>query len=383
MKIFYISGAVIPSRKANSIQVMRMCEAFSQIGHDVTLFSGSGNATDGETDFAGYGVESNFTIIKRLRPGIPIAKSLIYAVDVWRAVSSSRYPDLFYAREPYALAGLCHLGIPFLYEAHSPPVGPRKWIENRIFRSHCFRRLIVISESLRREYVRLYPWLPAKAITVAHDAAQPYRRAGSNDTPVISGQRDGCIQVGYVGHLYRGRGIEVIIQLAKRFPDSDFHVVGGDRKDILRWIASTGSIQNIYFHGFAPPSQCDKYLTSFDVVLAPYQRNVFVSGGKTETSRWMSPLKIFEYMSAGKAIIASDLPVLREVLEHDHNCLLVEPDNIEAWSAAIERLKNAELRMRLGAAAQKQFEREHTWDKRAETVLRPLVQAKGAQECVV
>jgi glycosyltransferase involved in cell wall biosynthesis len=87
-------------------------------------------------------------------------------------------------------------------------------------------------------------------------------------------------------------------------------------------------------------------------VLAPYQKAVMIHGNKGDIATWMSPLKIFEYMSHGKAIVASDLPVLREILADGHNALLVPPDDIERWKGALQRLEqDASVRQTIGAAA--------------------------------
>jgi glycosyltransferase involved in cell wall biosynthesis len=82
----------------------------------------------------------------------------------------------------------------------------------------------------------------------------------------------------------------------------------------------------------------------------------------------MSPLKIFEYMASKKAIVASDLPVLREILS-ETNAILVAPDDLEAWKDAIRKLKDNTLRKKLGSAAHKAFRSKYTWDIRARNVI--------------
>jgi glycosyltransferase involved in cell wall biosynthesis len=69
----------------------------------------------------------------------------------------------------------------------------------------------------------------------------------------------------------------------------------------------------------------------------PYQREVSVSGGGN-TASYMSPMKMFEYMATGRTIIASDLPVLREVLD-ESNAALCNPDDISDWRDALLRAK--------------------------------------------
>jgi glycosyltransferase involved in cell wall biosynthesis len=109
-----------------------------------------------------------------------------------------------------------------------------------------------------------------------------------------------------------------------------------------------------------------------DVLLAPYQRRVFTHGG-SDTSRWMSPLKVFEYMAAGKAIVCSDIPVLHEVLSHKETAWFCPPEDIDAWCAALTELRDdANLRLNLGQAARTTFLQHYTWRSRAAAVLNGL-----------
>jgi glycosyltransferase involved in cell wall biosynthesis len=82
---------------------------------------------------------------------------------------------------------------------------------------------------------------------------------------------------------------------------------------------------------------------------------------------------MFEYMSTGKPIISSDLPVLREVLVHEQNALLVPPDDVDAWEAAVRRLQShPALAARLGERAREDLMQDYTWRSRVEKVLRDL-----------
>lgn len=86
-----------------------------------------------------------------------------------------------------------------------------------------------------------------------------------------------------------------------------------------------------------------------------------------------SPLKIFEYMAAAKAMMVSDLPVLREVLTHQETAWLCGPDNVNSWIAGLTRLsQDSALRESLGAKAREAFETKYTWRARASRVIENL-----------
>lgn len=100
-----------------------------------------------------------------------------------------------------------------------------------------------------------------------------------------------------------------------------------------------------------------------DIILLPYPREI-------ATADSMSPMKLFEALAAGRPIIASDLPVLRELLIHEENALLVDPSDTAAWLAAIRRLQSdPPLAQRLAANA-RALAAQCTWEKRAEMIAR-------------
>ncbi len=369
MKIAYLSSSEIPSRSANSIHVMKMCEAFVKNGHEVVLFVREcRERVDDEYHY--YGVQRCFDIQKQSWPSLRGVGGWFYAWQVKKKMMRYPLPDIFYGRDVYSLLLMASTGRPFIYETHIPPPNRiRKYLEARLLRLKNLKRLVVISDALRREYLRIFSWMSQDRVLVAHDGAnlpEPMRPVGDD---FVSPGQNKCLRVGYVGHLYRGKGMEVIAQLAVRLPNFDFHVVGGTGKNIKRW-KTLAKAKNIYFHGFIPHGLLDKYYDLFDVVLAPYQMEVGVYRGPANIGEWMSPLKIFEYMAHAKAIVASDLPVLKEVLRHEVNSLLCPPHDIEAWQNALLNLaNNPSLKRTLGLTAHHEFITRYTWKNRADIVL--------------
>ena len=107
-----------------------------------------------------------------------------------------------------------------------------------------------------------------------------------------------------------------------------------------------------------------------DVLLMPYQKSVSIGKPGHDTARWMSPMKMFEYMSSSVPIISSDLPVLREVLICGENALLVPPDDVDCWVQAMDKLlSNRELSASIGRNAHRAYKLNYTWLKRAESII--------------
>lgn len=370
MKILYLSFSYLPSRRANTVHVMRMCEAFAGLGHEVTLVGKRPLAdASGQNDFEIYGMEGVFELRKLARPQTR-GGELVYALAVIRLlVAGGRRADLVYSRYPAGAWAAARLGIPTVFEMHGFKRGWWARLMLRgILRGPGFRRLVLISAGLERD-MRTAGLLPPKALyTVAHDGADT-GPADAAVPPSLDGNRP---QLGYVGGFYRGRGLALLAQLAGRMPELGFHLVGGD-SDRLRQLLDVEPPANILCHGYVPHAEVARLCRQFDILLMPFEHRIEVAGGRIDTARWASPLKMFEYMAAGKPIVCSDLPVLREVLEHERNALLAPPDDIAAWEDAITRLLGDEaLRRRLAGNARHDLESRYTWKARARHVLEGL-----------
>lgn len=371
MEIVYISKSTIPSRAANSVHVIKMCHALADNGNKVVLLAPN---TKDEYDekikdiYNHYGVKKNFEIKKLWYPNIK-GRDFFYTLAIFIYLLFKRKSNLIYGRFILGCYVASLLRYKVIFESHAP-IYKKKNINQKIFKklikSKFFVKLVVISKVLKNMYLD-NGFLNNSKIEVNHDAADEVENF--NNTIHLYGD-DKTLKIGYVGHLYKGRGIDVIVECASQIKDATFHIVGGTKKDIEYWknYIKPLKLNNIFFYGFVPPSETKKYNNSFDILLAPYSSQVTVGGhDKLDTSKFMSPIKIFEYMSHKKAIIASDLPVLREVLS-EKNSVLVEPTNIKDWTTAIEKLKDLTQREKIANQAIVDFDK-YTWKKRAEKVI--------------
>ncbi len=224
-----------------------------------------------------------------------------------------------------------------------------------------FPGLVAISEALKRDFLASFPWLSSGQILVARDAAAP---AADVDTP----RRPGPIRVDYSGHLYPGKGMEIISAVAPMLPDIEFHVAGGTDRDITQWKKLCAA--NVCFHGHVGQEMLAKLYSSFDIAVAPAQSIVHTDDRTVDIARWTSPLTIFEYMSHGLPIVVFDLPFLREILEDNTTALIVPSADVSASAGALRRLSgDAVLRAKLGAAVKAQFLAQHTLETRVRTIL--------------
>lgn len=372
MNIVYLSNSIIPSINANSVQVIKTCEALAKAGNQVELisrFPRSNNAI-GKNDICNfYGVNNLFTIKHFKWPNIRLIGGVYYGHMIYRHFRKRSLPDLFYGRDSNSLLRVSRLGLPLCFESHTIPEG--KYKTNKIYKLLSFKnfkKLIVTSKALKESYLTLYPFLNEANVFIVRNAASKPQGSISKYESSVSDR----FKVGYVGSLREGKGINIITALSKKLPNIEFHIVGGTETQIENIKLKSGN-KNLYFHGFVQNANLSQYYSTFDILLAPYPDIKItnnIENARIVTDKWASPLKIIEYMSYRKPIIASDLPMIREILSDNINSLLCNPNNINDWVGAIELLmKNKLLYDKLACNAYHEFINNYTWDTRAKYLM--------------
>ncbi|MGB7874428.1 MAG: glycosyltransferase [Anaerolineales bacterium] len=178
------------------------------------------------------------------------------------------------------------------------------------------------------------------------------------------------LTAGFTGHIYPGRGADLLFELAKRMPDVNFLWVGGRPEDVNHWrsqLADAG-VSNVTMTGFVENSRLPLYQSAADVLLMPYGRSIAASSGQ-DIAEVINPMKMFDYMAAGRAIISADLPVIHEVL-NDDNAVFCEPGNVELWESTLHELLADEPRRRALGAQAREDVAEYTWVARAKRALK-------------
>lgn len=367
MKIIYVSNAVLPSQTANSINVMKMCSALAGLGHDVELLAPAKKtapALAGEDIFGFYNVAPSFRI-KKL-PWWPVpGKGYLYAVLACLDVIKKK-PDMVYSRNIAASGLISFWGVPTICELHDAlekKAGLEQCLIKEAYKHSKRFGIVAITHALSR-HLASYFNVPERDICVAADGADP---VNTDDIIPDAVEPSDTIKIGYIGSLYKGKGLEVVGALSERIDKAVFHVVGGTEEQVEE---GRKKFPKVIFHGFKRQSQIPSFLAAFDIVLLPNQSVVEVHGGGGNIAEYTSPLKAFEYMASGKAIVASDLPALKEIFVHGQNALLCPPESIGAWEAAVyQMIEDSELRSALGRTAKSDFLENYTWAKRAEQIL--------------
>ena len=392
MNIVAIAGSTIPSDTANSIQVMKACSALAQLGHNLTLIVPDNPQSKTLAPGASAGVVNRKSKIVNRQSSIVNLKSH-YGLQTdfpiewissssrrrftWQSVHRARElkPDLLYTWLPQsAVFGLLS-GLPVIFEIHIQPTGLFGPAWHRAFaKLPGKKRLVSITRALvnilEHNYHRRFQ---SDEVIIAPNGVDLERFVSLPDSPTARRQigLQEAPTVMCTGHLYAGRGADLFLLLAKSIPQAHFVWVGGRLEVIESWKqrAENQNISNITFTGFIPNSDLPLYQAAADILLMPYSRSIMGSSGSADSASVASPMKMFEYMAAGRAIVTADLPVIREVL-NEKNAVFCKPDEVGDWRLEIERLLGDETRrVELGNQARKDVE-GFIWLARAERVLK-------------
>jgi glycosyltransferase involved in cell wall biosynthesis len=373
MNIVAISGSQVPSNAANSLQTMKAVHALAELGHVVTLIVPFSDQNRNENEWhelaTFYGLQEEFLV-----EYLPSASRRLFFLSAVRRAKSLK-PDLLYVWPlPSAVLGLMN-GMPVILEMHDLPsgrVGPLWFRYFRDFKGK--KRMTVITKALNEALAERYgSFFRSSDVVLAPNGVEPERfesLPGPVEARAILNLPEAPTVV-CTGHLYAGRGVELFIELAAAFQEKGVNFVwaGGRPSEIELWKAQTKSRPNITFCGFIPNALLPMYQAAADILLMPYSREIGISSGGGHSALVSSPMKMFEYLATGRAILASDLPVFHEVL-NVKNSIFCPPDKVSEWQSAIQGLLDNPARREELAKQARIDAQNYSWTERARRILK-------------
>ncbi|MGK7927408.1 MAG: glycosyltransferase [Spirulina sp.] len=382
--LLYLSPGNLPSKVTHSIQIAKMSQAFARDFKDFEL------VTRGDilSFFRGcdrqfkewYGLETRLKIIR-----LPLQWKVTYPLPndyyaprgyykIALLYTCLKAPDIVYTRSPDFVKFVLNMNLPIFWEWH-------ELIEERspylkLLKNDNLAGLIVTLPQIAESAIAL--GVPPEKIFVAPNATDmtnllPYQSKSlarqslslSSAQPIIL----------YSGHLYEYKGIPTILEVAKLLPQYHFILVGGWEQEVkqVRSQCLEKDLKNVKIIGHVPQSQLALYLYTADIVLLPTSQTWELAGSTC-------PLKMFDYMTVKRPIVASDLPTIQTVLRDGENALLAQSDCPVAFREAIVRLiENPALGDRLAERAFQDVQ-TLTWDNRARQILQFLSERSAARE---
>ena len=389
LRVLYLADIRFPLERANGIQTAETCHALALRGHQVTLVVRADTARPRRDPYRFYDLERtrDLTIRQIAVMGPPSVRRAQYLAAAMAVVLTRPRADVVMTRD-LGLADMllrlpAPLRTPLVYESHGfgPSVAaarPAMLTGGRPLSTRKSQRLLgrerrvwaraagyaTITAGLLRELQERFGSRSHTAV-IADGARIPTTRA------FLAPRETSAPVIAYAGHLYPWKGVDILLGALERLPTVRGLIVGGhpsepDLDRSRRASKALGLADRVTFMGLVPPADVPRLLASGDVLVLPNTATP-VSIGST------SPLKLFEYLAAGKPIVASDLPSLREVLRHEENAILVLPGDAAALAAGIERVLDD--RVLAERIARRAFDEapEYSWGRRAERLERLLV----------
>ena len=127
--------------------------------------------------------------------------------------------------------------------------------------------------------------------------------------------------------------------------------------------------KNVFLKGHIPYSQIPTVLSNHKICLMPYSKKTFIDHGRVNNENYISPLKLFDYLSSGKVLVASNLPVYKHILKNRKNCFLVKPDKTNEWIKTINFIIKNYNKLNYIRENARLTAKKYNWNKRAENII--------------
>ena len=391
MRVLYFADIRFPLERANGIQTMETCHALAERGHTVHLVVKGDTNIPPRDPFEFYGLAKNPSLVIE-RANAPAGAGTVarvgYLSFAFGRVFGRTRADIVMTRDLGVASALLHLGTAvrpkLVYESHgyAPDVaaalpqmiatatapGASKLRRLATREQYVWRQAdgyVTITQALADDLARRFGQRPHLAVV-----PDGVREPASQPTPIPAEP-----VVAYAGHLYAWKGVDVLLQALARLPEASGLIIGGhaaepDLDRVKQRVKDLGIRDRVTFTGMVQPTRVAERLAQSRILVLPNPESAI-------STLFTSPLKLFEYMAAGRAIVASDLPSIREVLTDGRNALLVKPGDAAALADAVRRLINDRALAQRLAHAAFQDVAQYTWSRRAERLERLFEQVNG------
>lgn len=386
MRMTYITHTRYPTEKAHGWQVAQVCQALSRLGHHVTLLHPTVRNDVADDAWSYYGLQPSFVIqeikhvdaqASHLIPGpLRFAVAMRIYARTLRRYFESHSADLLYVRSPLLLGTLLRTGLPVILELHALPQHRRAR-----FARLCNRcRLVVCLTSFMRDALLKEGASPDRVIVEA-DGVDPdrFRHLPSpSDAKKHWQLTTPAPIIGYVGSLATKdtveKGVDELLQALAILKHQSIPafgwIVGGpeDWKD--RYKKRAGQLgltdQDVHFEGQITTQDVPSAIAACDVCVYPAPRST-----DPFFLRDTSPLKLFEYLAAGRPVVCADIPPVHDVVD-ETSVRFVAPgdgsDLAKGIGDVLSHSKAAQARVKAGL----EIVKTHSWEERMRRIVQKL-----------
>ncbi|MHA1907860.1 MAG: glycosyltransferase family 4 protein [Candidatus Thorarchaeota archaeon] len=231
-------------------------------------------------------------------------------------------------------------------------------------------RVVAVTHYLQKILIRV--GVPHNKIAVIPNGVDTNLFTPTIDTTAIRKRYrlENSVVVLFSGHLEDWAGLTLLVDLARnlddQYPSSVILLVGAGAS--LTQLFENLSRENlghmITYAGMHPYYEMPKFTAAADVALCVFP--------DTPVSHAASPLKLFEYMSAGRAVVATRVAGTVEVLQEENGVLVPPDDSDSICEAVVDLCKNEDKRKKLGENARNSVVKHYSWEQLATRYLREL-----------
>ncbi len=328
-KISYIAEINLDSKSAYKQQVLKMCDAFSQNGYEVKLYIINSNKINFNQLKKEYILKKKFKIISIFKyiKKLNFFLRVLFALKIFFLLKKKE--EIIYSRSVLTSIFFSIFGLKNILEIHQPNSGITKFLFNT-FKSQIIKKtqVILINKKLNNHLL-----LNKQNYIISDDGVDI--KDFKKNYKILHDKS--CV---YTGSLFPGKGIEIIIELAKKMKDFSFHVYGEINSVSKRDLDQCKNLKNIKLLGYINYFKIPKILKSHKIIIMPYLKSTFGNHKTMDISKYMSPLKLFDYLASGRVIIASRNESYSHILVNKKNCFLCNPNNIDEWVKKIKKVSS-------------------------------------------
>ncbi|HEV8149995.1 MAG TPA: glycosyltransferase family 4 protein [Gemmatimonadales bacterium] len=387
LRIAYITKEPLPSTDAATVQIVQTASALARAGAELDLFvpvpalGGRRSAEALRAELrAQYHTSCDFglrPLATGLRPLETVSVGLHW-IAAGLAAARDHY-DLVHTRDVqnvlFGLAAGCRVS----YESYRTPDSPPALVRGvlrRAFAAPRFLGQITHSRFARERYVaRGYP---AEKIRTIYNGFDPEAFAIER-SPAEARRLLGLperVTVAYAGRIAELKRIDLLLDAAAATPELSWLLAGdSESAEAAPFVARAATLPNVTLLGYRAGTALAPALQAADILVIPPSAEPLQRFGST-----VLPLKVFQYLAAGRPLVVGDVADTAELLQQDATCLRVPPDELPPFVAAIRSLaEDPARRARLGSAA-RALAQGLSWDARASRMLEYFRERLAASE---
>jgi glycosyltransferase involved in cell wall biosynthesis len=366
-KLYIVANCRMPAKKAYGIQLAKMCEAFVESGYKIVLVIPNTKASQQ------LPMQTYYTL------RVPVPTKVVFGMD-WYAsgklgfvlsslvclLSSAIYIGLQQRKKDatayvvdmdgFSFIAALGFGMPYVVEVDRMPTS---WLGRKALRRAS--GVVAINSEVKKDLISKVG-IDASKIIVSPNGVEPawHNAMSSHDARALLSLPLKANIAMYVGRFYAWKGLEILVSVAQQMPDVTFVLVGGTEQEFTK-ITGLSVTHNMQFAGLQPNDSIPAWQSAADVLL------VLGTAKNQDSYRYTAPMKVFEYMTSGRPVVAAKTPAIQSLVP-DNAVLWYQPDASQSLVVAITKALAGDSDVQTAVQVATRTVQEHSWLSRAQEI---------------